>query len=154
MADFRPLLASLTAPMVALFPSATLALRQLEAGGLFTAAPGGETPLRALGLFLMLFPIFYLLLAVVAHAMAWGLMRLGLDTRRGFVTGAAGLALALAPLVAGIAQHAGWPFAAAFGPTWAGLSALFLASALPSAACWWWLAGPGRGRLGGRSARP
>lgn len=139
--------------MVALFPSAALAVRQLDANGLFTAAPGGETPLHALGLFLMLFPVFYLLLAVAAHAMAWSLMHLGLDTRRRFVAGAASLGLALAPVAAGVAQQAGWPFAAAFAPTWAGLSALFLASALPSAACWWWLAGPGRTRLSGRSAR-
>ncbi|HNB45232.1 MAG TPA: hypothetical protein PLL72_13605 [Burkholderiaceae bacterium] len=152
MADFRPFLASLTSPMVALFPSATLAVRQLDASGLFTAAPGGEAPLRAIGLFLMLFPIFYLLLAVAAHAMAWSLMHLGLDTRRRFVAGAAGLALALAPVAAGIAQRAGWPFAANFLPTWAGLSALFVASALPSAACWWWLAGPGRARLSGRQS--
>jgi hypothetical protein len=154
MADFRPLLASLTSPMVALAPSAVLAVRQLQGDGLFTAAPGGETPLRALGLFLMLFPVFYLLLAVAAHALAWSLMHLGLDTRRRFVAGAAALALALAPLAAGLAQRAGWPFAAAFLPTWAALSALFLASALPSAAAWWAIAGPGRVRLAGRSMAP
>jgi len=154
MADFRPLLASLTSPMAALAPSAALAVRQLDAGGLFTTAPGGDTPLRALGLFLMLFPVFYLLLAVAAHAMAWGLLHLGLDTRRRFVAGAAGLALALAPGAAGLAQWAGWPFAAEFLPTWAALTALFLASALPSAACWWAIAGPGRVRLAGRSMAP
>jgi hypothetical protein len=154
MADFRPFLASLTSPMVALFPAATLAVRQLDASGLFTAAPGGETPLRALGLFLMLFPVFYLLLALGAHLMARSFLRLGLGTLRRFVAGAGLLALVSAPVVAGAAHLGGWPGAQALAATWGALTALFVASALPSSACWWWIAGPGRAQLGRRSGTP
>lgn len=151
MPDFRPYLASLTAPMVALFPVATVAVRQLDGATLLSSAPGGETPLRAVGLFLMLFPVFYLLLALGAHAMARSFLRLGLDRRRRFVGGAGALALAVAPLAAAAAHLARLPGAQSFLSTWGALSALFVVSALPSAACWWWIAGPDRSSLIGPS---
>lgn len=144
MPDFRPYLASLTAPMVALFPVATVAVRQLDGATLLASQRGGETPLRVVGLFLMLFPIFYLLLALGAHGMAHGFLRAGLDSRQRFVGGAGVLALAAAPLAAAVAHLARLPGAQSFLSTWGVLCALFVVSALPSAACWWWIAGAGR----------
>jgi hypothetical protein len=152
MRDFRPYLASLTSPMVALAPVATVAVRQLDAPTLIAASPGGETPLRAIGLVLMLFPIFYMLLALGAHLMARSFLRSGLDTRRRFVAGAGVLALVTAPLATAAAYLAGWPGAQAVLPAWGALTALFVVSALPSSACWWWIAGPGRVQLAGRGA--
>lgn len=150
MRDFRPYLASLTSPMVALFPVATVAVRQLDDPTRLATQPGGETPLRAVGLFLMLFPIFYLLLALGAHLMARSFLRLRLDTRRRFVAGAGALALAAAPLAAAAAHWAQLPGAQSWLGAWGALSALFVLSALPSAAAWWWISGPGRRHLAGR----
>lgn len=155
MRDFRPLLASLTSPMVALLPVATVAVHQLDAPTLLSGGgPAGETPLRAVGLVLMLFPIFYVLLSLAAHAMAWTFMRAGLVTLRRFTLGAGALALLVAPLLAGIAHLAGWPGAQQFLPAWGALTALCLLSALPSAACWWLLAGRGRTRLARHQSDP
>jgi hypothetical protein len=153
MRDFRPLLASLTSPMVALLPLASVAVHQLDAPTLLIGSgPAGETPLRAVGLVLMLFPVFYVLLALAAHAMAWGFLRLGLGSLRRFVLGAGVLAMLAAPLLAGIAHLAGWPGAQRVLPAWGALTLLCLLSALPSAACWWLLAGPGRARLSRHAA--
>lgn len=57
------------------------------------------------------------------------------------------LASLTAPLAAAVAHLARLPGAQAFLSTWGALSALFVVSALPSAACWWWIAGAGRSSL-------
>ena len=138
----HPVAASFAAAFIVLLPLLAITASEFYA----EPRPGvyleqvDDAAMRSVGLILMATPFMYLIAVPLSHAIGLLLMKLGLRRPRGFLAGTAAIALLLA-LVVGVscAALAGSGFSVTM--LFIGIGAVFfLASALPAALCWWYLA--------------
>jgi len=140
MNAFRPVLASLAAPVAALLPLLALAVYEINAPVVVIDGEAYDSPQKALGLMLVGLLVIYVVLALIALIVGLAFIRIGLFSLRRFVLGASALAVLLA-----IPFGAAFSFSAQRGLqdlaiALATFCGLFLLMALPGAVCWWYVA--------------
>jgi hypothetical protein len=140
MTTFRPVLASLAAPVAALMPLLALAAYELNSPVVIINGEADDAPQRALGLLLIGLPVIYVVLALVAFIVGWAFIRIGLVSLRRFILGASALAVLLAipfGLVGSNPSQYGLQDLALALTAFCGI---FLLMAVPGAVCWWYVA--------------
>ena len=138
----HPVAASYAAAFIVLLPILAMAASELyaEPTGSLDAEHVDDSGMRAVGLVFIAAPFMYLLAVPVSYAAGLLLMKLGLRRLRRFLAGAAAIALLTALVVGmGCAALAGSGSSQTLQVI--GIGAVFLvASTLPAALCWWYLA--------------
>jgi glucan phosphoethanolaminetransferase (alkaline phosphatase superfamily) len=136
--NYRRVIASLVAPLVAIAPVLLLGVQELYSPSEINGQPD-DAPMRSFGVFLVALPVIYAVLVLLASSSAALLIGIGLRSFARFTAGAAVLAVA-----------AGIGLGFLVSPTQQGISSALisvgvatvavLACALPAAVCWWLIA--------------
>ncbi len=151
MNAFRPVLASLAAPVAALLPLLVLAVYEINAPIVVINGEADDSPQKALSLMLIGFPVIYVVLALVAMVVGLAFIRIGFFSLRRFVLGASTLAVLLAVPFGVTFSYSAQRGLQDLAIALATFCGLFLLMALPGAVCWWYVANC---QLADRSSAP
>lgn len=89
---YRPLIASLVAPILAIVPIVLLGVQEMQQPSFINGQPD-DAPMRTFGVFLVALPVIYSVLVLFAAAMGNLLLALGLRSLPKFLAGVAFLAI-------------------------------------------------------------